>query len=192
LPNLVRPLELACPDASSPYPKVVVNSHSIGKVMTMRKYLVGVAALAVLVAGCSTTTATPKESADKPTTEQIEALFADWNAALATGDPDKVADRYAPNAVLLPTVSNQVRSTRAEIVDYFQHFLENKPKGQILDSHVAVLNANDAIDAGTYRFTLTKDGQESTVDARYTFVYEKLDGRWLIVNHHSSAMPESA
>ncbi|WP_231114708.1 SgcJ/EcaC family oxidoreductase [Lentzea aerocolonigenes] len=164
----------------------------------MRKQLVGVTALAataLLVTGCASNAAEAPKSgtvADaKPTTEQIKALFADWNAALATGDAQKVADHYAPNAVLLPTVSNQVRSTRAEIVDYFEHFLQNKPSGTILDSHVAVLNADDAIDAGTYRFALTKDGKPTTVDARYTFVYEKIDGKWLIVNHHSSAMPET-
>ncbi|MGW4207767.1 SgcJ/EcaC family oxidoreductase [Lentzea sp. NPDC004789] len=161
----------------------------------MRKQLVGVSAVAgvaLLVAGCTSNAAElPKQEA-KPTEEQIKALFADWNAALATGDPQKVADRYAPNAVLLPTVSNKVRSSRAEIVDYFEHFLQNKPSGTILDSHVAVLNADDAIDAGTYRFALTKDGKPATVDARYTFVYEKIGGKWLIVNHHSSAMPEKA
>ncbi len=161
--------------------------------MTLRKNLVGVAALAgvaLLVTSCANSAATTPDPEPQPTTDQIKALFADWNAALATGDPQKVADRYAPNAVLLPTVSNQVRSTRAEIVDYFEHFLQNKPQGTILDSHVAVLDADDAIDAGTYRFALSKDGKASTVDARYTFVYEKVDGRWLIVNHHSSAMPE--
>ncbi|MFS8097761.1 SgcJ/EcaC family oxidoreductase [Lentzea alba] len=162
----------------------------------MRKNLVGAAALAgiaALTVGCSTAPAQTAGNADaKPTTDQIKALFADWNAALATGDAQKVADRYAPNAVLLPTVSNQVRSTRAEIVDYFEHFLQNKPSGEILDSHVAVLNADDAIDAGTYRFALTKEGKPTTVDARYTFVYEKIEGKWLIVNHHSSAMPEQA
>lgn len=160
----------------------------------MGKNLVGVAALtgvALLVTGCATSAANTPNPEQAPSSEQIKALFADWNAALATGDPQKVADRYAPNAVLLPTVSNQVRSTRAEIVDYFEHFLKSKPQGTILDSHVAVLDADDAIDAGTYRFALTKDGKPTTVDARYTFVYEKLDGKWLIVNHHSSAMPET-
>ncbi|SDM23662.1 conserved hypothetical protein [Lentzea albidocapillata subsp. violacea] len=162
----------------------------------MRKHFIGAAGLAgatALLVGCSSAPAqTVTGPAERPTTEQIRALFADWNASLATGDPQKVADRYAPNAVLLPTVSNQVRSTRAEIVDYFEHFLQNKPSGTILDSHVAVLDDDDAIDAGTYRFALTKDGAPSTVDARYTFVYEKVDGKWLIVNHHSSAMPEQA
>jgi uncharacterized protein (TIGR02246 family) len=163
--------------------------------MTMRKQLVGVSAVAgvvLLVTGCTSNAAEQPKPDAKPTVEQIKALFADWNAALATGDPQKVADRYAPNAVLLPTVSNKVRSNRAEIVDYFEHFLQNKPSGTILDSHVAVLNADDAIDAGTYRFALTRDGKPATVDARYTFVYEKIDGKWLIVNHHSSAMPEKA
>ncbi|GHH53903.1 SgcJ/EcaC family oxidoreductase [Lentzea cavernae] len=173
-----------------------LNSHSIGENDTMRQHLTAAAALAgttALLVGCSSAPAhTTTESAERPTTDQIKALFADWNASLATGDAQKVADRYAPNAVLLPTVSNQVRSTRAEIVDYFEHFLQGRPSGSILDSHVAVLDADDAIDAGTYRFALTKDGKPSTVDARYTFVYEKIDGKWLIVNHHSSAMPEQA
>ncbi|WP_245821665.1 SgcJ/EcaC family oxidoreductase [Lentzea waywayandensis] len=173
-----------------------LNSHSIGENDTMRKHFIGAAGLAgaaTLLVGCSSAPAQTAAGTDvAPTPEQVKALFADWNNALATGDAQKVADRYAPNAVLLPTVSNQVRSTRAEIVDYFEHFLLNKPSGEILDSHVAVLDADDAIDAGTYRFSLTQEGKPSTVDARYTFVYEKIGGKWLIVNHHSSAMPEKA
>ncbi len=158
----------------------------------MRKRLTGVVGATALLAGCSSAPAQTGGSGEEPGTDQIRALFADWNAALSTGDAGKVADRYAPSAVLLPTMSNQVRSTRAEIVDYFEHFLLGRPAGEVLDSHVAVLGADDAIDAGTYRFALTKEGRSSTVDARYTFVYEKVDGRWLIVNHHSSAMPEPA
>jgi len=76
-------------------------------------------------------------------------------------------------------VSNQVRTDRAGIVDYFAHFLPNKPRGRIVRSMVSVLDADTAIDTGTYRFTLVKDGKQQQIDARYTFVYEQRDGRWL-------------
>jgi uncharacterized protein (TIGR02246 family) len=121
---------------------------------------------------------------------QITGLFDTWNRALETGDPEKVADLYADGAVLLPTVSNQVR---AGIVDYFEHFLAKKPVGEKLQTHVNVLDSNSAIDAGVYQFTLTdpETGEKSVVKARYTYAYEKQDGEWKIVNHHSSKMPEA-
>jgi uncharacterized protein (TIGR02246 family) len=162
----------------------------------IRFAVVGAAITALVLTGCGTSAATSSDSARSGaasatqasvTDAQVRGLFDDWNQSLATLDPEKVADRYAPDAVLLPTVSNKVRTNRAEIVDYFVKFLQNKPQGTILDSHVKLLGPNAAIDTGTYRFTLA-DG--STVDARYTYVYERVDGQWLIVNHHSSAMPE--
>ncbi|GAB3002401.1 SgcJ/EcaC family oxidoreductase [Saccharothrix stipae] len=151
-------------------------------------------ALTAALTGCGTaagdeqSTAATTTAAARPATPEVQALFGDWNRALATGDPQRVADLYAPDAVLLPTLSNNVRSDRAEIVDYFEHFLANKPSGEVLESHVAVLGPDAAIDAGVYRFTLAANGTK--VDARYTFAYERIDGKWLIVNHHSSAMPE--
>ncbi|MGP4014373.1 SgcJ/EcaC family oxidoreductase [Saccharopolyspora sp. 5N708] len=162
----------------------------------------GIAALALAatmaVAGCGSASAgdSPEPqsmaaaTAAPPSQQEIAALFADWNQALVTLDPQRVADQYAPEAVLLPTMSNQVRTNRAEIVDYFQHFLEGKPQGQILQSHVEVLGPNAAIDSGTYRFALNTNGTPSAIDARYTFAYERINGKWLIVSHHSSAMPE--
>ncbi|KUF24969.1 SgcJ/EcaC family oxidoreductase [Xanthomonas phaseoli] len=121
---------------------------------------------------------------------EVAALFDTWNAALATGNPHKVADLYAPDGVLLPTVSNEVRASREQIENYFEMFLTKKPQGVVNYRTVRVLD-DSAVDAGVYTFTLTdKAGKKSNVQARYTFVYEKRDGKWLIINHHSSAMPE--
>ncbi|MEU8848161.1 SgcJ/EcaC family oxidoreductase [Streptomyces sp. NPDC048564] len=128
----------------------------------------------------------------KPSKKQIAGLFDQWNRTLQTGDPEKVADLYASDAVLLPTVSDQVRADHAAIVDYFEHFLANKPVGKKIETHINVLDNNSVIDAGTYQFTLTdpETGEKSVVKARYTYAYEKRGGEWLIVNHHSSKMPE--
>ncbi len=44
-----------------------------------------------------------------------------------------------------------------------------------------------AINSGIYTFTF-KDG--AVVQARFTFVYRWNGSRWMIVEHHSSQMPE--
>jgi uncharacterized protein (TIGR02246 family) len=118
----------------------------------------------------------------------VERLFDRWNDSLKTGDPEKVADNYAEDAILLPTVSNKPRLTREERVDYFTEFLKKEPVGTI-DSRVIKIGCNTAVDAGLYTFTL--HGHD-LVHARYTFTYEFKDGKWGIAHHHSSAMPEKA
>lgn len=122
---------------------------------------------------------------------EVAGLFDRWNSALQTGNPQSVVSLYAPNAVLQPTVSNQVRSTHAQIQDYFEHFLASKPVGQINYREIRHLGPDAALDSGVYTFTLTDaSGKAEKVQARYTFLYERIDGQWKILNHHSSAMPE--
>ena len=130
--------------------------------------------------------AVPTDAEEK----EIAALFDRWNAALATGKPTEVAKLYAPNGVLEPTVSNEVRDTPAKITNYFTEFLTLKPQGKINYRQIRVLDDDTALDVGVYTFTLTRDGKPSKVQARYTYVYEKIDGEWKIMNHHSSAMPQ--
>ncbi|WP_128433733.1 SgcJ/EcaC family oxidoreductase [Streptomyces cyaneus] len=132
------------------------------------------------------------EKAAKPTKKQVAALFDEWNAALKTQDPEKVADLYWDDAVLLPTLSNQVRADRESRIDYFEHFLANKPVGTKIETHINVLDSNSVLDAGLYEFALTDHdtGKKSIAKARYTYEWEKRDGEWKIVNHHSSLMPE--
>lgn len=120
----------------------------------------------------------------------VAALFDDWNFALSSLDASKVAQRYWPDAVLLPTVSNTPRTNPAAIGDYFEHFLAKRPRGHI-DSRAIQSGCNLAVDMGTYTFSLMDDkGTTSEVAARYTFVYQYRDGAWKILHHHSSAMPE--
>ena len=125
------------------------------------------------------------------TQNQIIALFDRWNASLKTKNPDEVVKNYAPDAVLLPTVSNKPRTNPREIRDYFVHFLAKSPQG-VINSRTVHVGCNNAYDAGTYTFTMTgADGKTIQVPARYSFIYELRDGKWLIVHHHSSAMPEA-
>jgi len=121
------------------------------------------------------------------TEERAKNLFQLWNMALATGDPDCVAARYAKDAVLLPTVSDVPRTNYALIKDYFVGFLKKQPQGTILDSNIHI-GHNWCQDVGIYEFTMGETGD--VVRARYSFVYVFEDGEWKIMHHHSSVMPE--
>jgi uncharacterized protein (TIGR02246 family) len=133
--------------------------------------------------------ATTAATCTATTEAEIAHLFDRWNQALQTGNPDAVVATYAPDALLLPTMSNFPRDTPSEIRDYFVQFLKGNPVGRI-DQRVIRIGCNSAIDSGLYTFRLTRDGKPVEVPARYTFEYAYQNGNWLIVGHHSSRMPE--
>lgn len=151
------------------------------------------ACVIALIGACGSAGAqTPSTMTCTPITQQeVAALFDRWNASLATHDADKVTANYAPDAVLLATVSNQPRTNTSEIKDYFEHFLKRDPQGAI-DTRTIRIGCNEATDVGTYTFKLSGNtpGTTDIVKARYSFIYEPRDGKWVIVHHHSSAMPE--
>lgn len=134
--------------------------------------------------------AQPAEAPSNAAEREIAGLFDRWNAALASGKPETVAALYAYNGVLLPTVSNHVRVGHAEIEDYFEHFLTYAPKGTINFRQIRMLDDNTAMDSGVYTFALRDQGATRLMQARYSYVYEKINGSWKIMSHHSSAMPE--
>lgn len=127
-----------------------------------------------------------------PSPAFVAKQFDVWNAALKTGNAEKVAALYCESGgVLIPTLSNSIRSNHREIADYFEHFLQLKPVGQIDKAYIRVLGANTAVNSGLYTFHVVKDGKPEEVHARYTFVYQKQHGKWCIMEQHSSAMPET-
>ena len=46
-----------------------------------------------------------------------------------------------------------------------------------------------AVNTGDYTFSYKKGGERETLPARYSFTFLRVGGEWMIVDHHSSAMP---
>lgn len=120
------------------------------------------------------------------TEEEVAELFERWNDSLKTKDPRKVTENYSKSAVLLPTVSDKPRTDHSAIENYFEHFLAKSPLGTI-DERTIKIGCDTVQDMGLYTFKF-EDGR--TVQARYSFIYEFENGKWVISHHHSSMMPE--
>jgi uncharacterized protein (TIGR02246 family) len=116
---------------------------------------------------------------------EVSNLFNDWNAAIQTGDPDRVVSLYAFNGILIPTLSNDVRSSHAEIRAYFVEFLKKQPRATLSESYVRAYG-DTGFNSGIYAFTFGSD--TTPTYARYTYSYQWHGDRWLIVEHHSSLL----
>ncbi len=124
--------------------------------------------------------------------EQKSVLEAmdQWIEAVTTRDPETVAGLYAPDAVFWGTVSPFIRTNPEGVRDYFEHFMTMKDLNAIYYKPMVRVYGDIAINSGYYTFFHTRDGRMESIAARYTFVYRREDdGRWLIIDHHSSAVP---
>lgn len=122
--------------------------------------------------------------------QDVAAATLAWARALGEDDPDKVLPLYADDAVLWGTLSPTLRSNRAALKDYFVTAFKVLPGLKVTFGEQLIRVYGDvAINTGYYTFSYTKEGETKSLPARYSFVYVKSDGRWLIVDHHSSAMP---
>jgi uncharacterized protein (TIGR02246 family) len=121
---------------------------------------------------------------------EIAQLFQKWNSALLSGKVENVVDLYAQDAILIPTLMNEVLCAPAAITAYFANLMHRKPSSKILSAHIRHFG-HFAIHSGSYEIALAADGPESKLQARFTFVYRKDPTGWKIIEHHSSMLPKT-
>ena len=143
--------------------------------------LASLAVASVIAAVTPAQARTTRERCEVVTTAQVDGLFAGFNAAWATKNPQTVTNLFAPDAVLLATVSNTPRTTPALINDYFVSFLKNSPVGTI-DTSTTSLGCNIASRVGTWTVALTNPTTNAVtnVKARYSFIYKFGRNGWKI------------
>jgi hypothetical protein len=130
--------------------------------------------------------------ADGKSESEIHATLKKWTDALANGhDETPVTQLYDKDATLLATFDPKPLETPTEIASYFHKLTRNPDLKATVQSEKIDLFGDAAVASGLYTLSYTKDGQPVQLPARYTFVYRKTPHGWMIVRHHSSALPEA-
>jgi uncharacterized protein (TIGR02246 family) len=159
--------------------------------MSVRSGLIAKHVLLVLVtvlSACATIT-----GGDSVAKQQVATATQAWIDAMGSHDQARVLALYEPEAVLWGTTSSAIRDNPSSIREYFD-FLPTAPpyyKGVLGEQRIRVYG-DMAINTGTYTFigpALDAAGKPVSRPARFSFTYRNRDGRWLIVDHHSSAVP---
>ena len=121
--------------------------------------------------------------------EEVAAATAKWAEVFVLDNPDPILALYAKDGVLWGTLSPTRRDDPAAIRDYFVKAFAALPGHKVkFGNQLIRVYGDTAVNTGYYTFSFTKDGKPTDLPARYSFTYVKQGGKWLIVDHHSSAV----
>ena len=122
--------------------------------------------------------------------EEVAAATAKWAQVFTDDNPDPILALYDKDGVLWGTLSPKRRDDPEAIRDYFVKAYAALPQHKVsFGDQLIRVYGNTAINTGYYTFSYVKDGEAKSLPARYSFTYVKKGKKWLIVDHHSSAMP---
>jgi|TARA_B100000686_G_scaffold271241_1_gene287876 uncharacterized protein (TIGR02246 family) len=112
-------------------------------------------------------------------------MLETWVDKIRTNDPKQVASLYHDDGLLLGTFSDIERKGYDLILQYFENLLKSKVDVEIVTQHK---HETDSIETNSGLYNFIVDGK--TVNARFSFVFIKVDDDWKILSHHSSVLPE--
>ena len=124
------------------------------------------------------------------TKKDLADIKKKWAKAIVSRDLDTILGLYAQNAVLKPTLSNEIRSGISKIRPYFKGsestgetgFLNNGIHSiEWKDSEIRQINGL-LMETGQYVFSTDTE----IIEADYTFVIQKESDTAKIITHHSS------
>lgn len=127
--------------------------------------------------------------------QAIRALYGRFPAAIAAKDLDAVMSLYTADVVAFDAFPpRQYTGAAAYRRDYEAFFAEfpGPAKSEIADLHIEVAGSV-AFAYGIDRWTVTgKDGQPVAMVFRFTDVFRKTHGKWLIAHEHLSFPVDAA
>jgi len=127
--------------------------------------------------------------------EGVKAASKAFYAALSVNDNGEAMSKVWAHTPYVTYVGPSSKSIMLGWDALGKHWVETKGRFSqidvtLSDQHIHV-NGNLAWEMGQESGTLKlKDGRDGKVDGLVTNVYEKVDGRWLIVSHHVQPKPQ--
>ena len=116
-------------------------------------------------------------------------LLKRWLYGVCSQDINKVLSLYTADAVLLGTFAATIKQGQG-LQAYFRKFLGRADLCGQIDTCIMQETKGSLILSGLYTFQWLDTGGPVKQQARYSFVFVPVGQDWLILNHHSSAVPK--
>lgn len=163
----------------------------------MRRSLAAATCLLLLaLGGCTTAprvTVSPPLRCDDPRANCVNDLMQalqDWQEAYNSRDPRRLQQLYAPGALISDDEYLAVPLSGTELPTFFDEMV-HKPTARMrwIIGNLKLFE-DTAVRSGECEFDAqADDGQTKTRPVRYSFAYQRIEGRWLIILQHTTLRP---
>jgi uncharacterized protein (TIGR02246 family) len=119
----------------------------------------------------------------------VEKATEQWISAFNHKNAREIVALYAKDAVLFGTSSPVLRDKPELVWDYFKGIADLGDATISVGEHRVQVFGDVAVNTGFYTRSAVQNGKTVQSPARFTFVYQLREGKWMIVTHHSSALP---
>ncbi len=131
--------------------------------------------------------------AEASSEKEVQQAYYNWCSSIekAKGKAEEMVQYYAPDAILLPTLSSDILINKHQGLNAYFTQLTSYKNIKCETQRLITRFYGDfvAVNAGFYSFSFLNAGKPKKLLSRFTFVYEKYNSQWLIVSHHSSVKP---
>ena len=163
----------------------------------MRRPLAAAACLLLMLAGGGCTSGpkvvvSPPLRCDDPRSSCVPELMQaleDWKNAYNSRDARRLQQLYAPGALITDDEYTAVPLSGDALPEFFDQMAQRPTARMRWMIGNLKLFGDTAVRSGEYEFTEQADGQPKTRPARYSFAYQRINGRWLILLQHSTLRP---
>lgn len=162
---------------------------------TPRPFAAATCLLLVLVSGCTTAPRVQVSQplrCDQPGSSCVNDLMQaleDWKDAYNSRDARRLQQLYAPGALITDDEYSAVPLSGTALPVFFDQMAQRPTARMRWRVGNLQVFGETAVRSGEYEFSEQVDGQTKTRPARYSFAYQRTQGRWLILLQHSTLRP---
>lgn len=124
--------------------------------------------------------------------EDAQAVFDKFLGDFSSGDPDRVASNFAPEALFWGTNARDLITTHEGVRQYFADAFKRLPGAKATPVgrvSAAVVAENVLAVSGVWQNERTINGKVIVTQARNSVTLVKRDGRWMIISFANSPRP---
>lgn len=145
-----------------------------------------------LVVGVFASPASARESAPemvKAGVPEVGSALKNWKEAVEGGDAEAIVRLYDKKAIMISTFVQNPLTDNTALLGYYKKVVANPDVRVEIEEEYPRKFGDIAVNTGRYTLSYTQEGEEVVVPARFSFVYQLQGKKWVIVDHHSSAVP---